>query len=486
MSTPEQTSGKTSRILIVEDDAIVARMISRALTGVGHTVRICGSAEDALVITEQENYDLILTDLIMAGMDGLDLIQQLRPKHKDVPIILLTANGSADITIRAAKSGAFDYLSKPFEMRTLLPIVDLALKSNRRGASAAMPLLRANTTCQIVGNSRAMQEVCKTIGRLADNDITVLIRGETGVGKELVARALHEYSGRKNGPFVAINCVAIPETLLESELFGHERGAFTGATSRRTGKFEQAHMGTLFLDEIGDINLETQGKLLRVLQERSIQRVGGQDGIHVNVRVLSATNRNLEEAIAAKYFREDLFYRLNGVTINIPPLRERKEDLPELIQVFLERTRKDPIERQMRIASDALQLLEEHRWPGNVRELENLIHRAVTMTNGSTITRESIYAAFSSAQNSSSSESPTIRECVSRWLNKAEFENCQNVYHELIETVERELYALAIQRAQGNLSKVSEWLGVSRPTARQKLIRFRLTPADSDASADKH
>lgn len=479
MSLPEQSNRKTSRILIVEDDPIIAKLISCGLSDCGYSVQVCGSAEDGLSHTEKENFDLILTDLFMSGMDGLELIQRLRPRHKETPVILLTAFGSADIAIKAAKGGAFDYLSKPFQMSDLLPIVDLALKTNRRGTSLVVPLRIANTTCPIVDKSRGMQEVCKKIGRLADNDIMVLIRGETGVGKELVARALHEYSARKSGPFVAINCVAIPETLLESELFGHERGAFTGATSRRTGKFEQAHMGTLFLDEIGDISLETQGKLLRVLQERSIQRVGGQDGIPVNVRVLSATNRNLEQAIAAKYFREDLFYRLNGVTINIPPLRERKEDIPELVQLFLGRTRKDSDERQMTIASDALQLLEEHRWPVNVRELENLIHRAVAMTHGSTITRESVYAAFSSAQDSNSPESPTIRECVSRLLNKAEFENRHDVYHDLIEMVERELYALAIQRAQGNLSKVSEWLGVSRPTARQKLIRFRLSPTDT-------
>ncbi len=486
----EPTHPKNARILIVEDDSIIAKMMSRALSDRSYSVQICSSAEDALVRVETENHDLIITDLTLSGMDGLELIKVLNPRLKGIPIILITAFGSADIAIKATKSGAYDYLTKPFLMEDLLSVVDTALSAGRREDSILAPLPMTPTGCRIVGKSRAMQEVCKAVGRLAADPITVLIRGETGAGKELVARALHEYSDRKHFPFVAVNCVAIPDTLLESELFGHERGAFTGATSRRAGKFEQAHQSTLFLDEIGDISLETQGKLLRVLQERSIQRVGGHENVPVNVRVISATNRNLEEAIAKKLFREDLFYRLNGAVVRLPPLRERKEDIPDLVQHFLGGVGPSGVGRQKAITSGAVQLLAEHDWPGNIRELENLVHRAAALTSGPIITREKIYSAFSNDAPRTPDGQPTIRDCVNNLLNRAEFQNDHDAYCGLLAIVEKELYAQAIKRSNGNLTKVSEWLGVSRPTVRQKLIRYRLTstnfePSDAPESPER-
>lgn len=465
-----------ARILVVEDDRSVALILRRHLEKASHAVQVARSGEDGLRWAQEEKFDLVLTDLIVESVSGLDLIQQLKSTQPQLPIILLTAFGSTDVAIKATKLGAFDYLTKPFKMEDLNSMMGLALAS--RPSSDELLALEQGPVSErgIVGKSQPMQEVCKDIGRLAEAPITVLIRGETGTGKELIARALHDYSDRSAAPFVPVNCMAIPDTLLESELFGYERGAFTGATSQTAGKFEQADQGTIFLDEIGDISLQTQGKLLRVLQEKSINRLGGRGNIEVNVRIIAATNRDLQSAIDQKLFREDLYYRLSGSVVFLPALRDRVEDIPELVRHFIHRFNRETGEIKTKtITMAALQLLEEQDWPGNVRELENVVYRALVMSRGLVVAREQIRIALDQSILVRRTETPNLKECVARLLDQAEFEEQNSAYGELMKLMERELYSQALERAQGNQTKVAEWLGVSRPTTRQKLLQYRLS-----------
>src|SRR5207247_4647240 len=335
-------------------------------------------------------FDVVLTDLRLPGLGGLELVRLLHDVQPRLPIILMTAHGTIETAIEATKLGAYDYLQKPFEMEHLLALLQKAVHASRlmreRVDLGDAPASRT----ALVGASRAMQEVCKEIGRVAAKPVTVLVRGETGTGKELVARALYQYSDRANAPFVAVNCAAIPETLLESELFGHERGAFTGADMRGIGRFEQANGGTLFLDEIGDLSLSTQAKLLRVLQEKCIQRLGGKETISVNVRVIAATHRDLETAIKEKLFREDLFYRLSVVIIAVPSLRLRPEDIPILVKYFIQRYSVELGIPQASIQAEAVQLLQSQTWPGNVRELENVVRQTWLLARGYVIGAEHI------------------------------------------------------------------------------------------------
>ncbi|MCI0537428.1 MAG: sigma-54 dependent transcriptional regulator [Verrucomicrobiales bacterium] len=319
-------------ILLIEDDARAAVSLEKLLRSEGYTVALSPRGDEGFARAQSENYDVVITDLRLPGIDGLELVRRLHAIKPRLPIVLMTAFGTTETVIEATKRGAFEYLIKPFEMEDLLEVTAKAVASARL-MSAPVDLGEAGSAGEaIVGNSRVMQEVCKEIGRVADKSLAVLIRGETGTGKELVARAIYQHSVRADKPFIAVNCAAIPETLLESELFGHERGAFTGAESRRIGRFEQADGGTLFLDEIGDMSAFTQAKLLRVLQEKCIQRVGGKETIPVDVRIIAATHRDLEQAIREKQFREDLFYRLSSFVIHLPPLRNRLEDIPDLVR----------------------------------------------------------------------------------------------------------------------------------------------------------
>jgi len=327
---------------------------------------------------------------------------------------------------------------------------------------------------EMVGRGRAMQKVYKDIGRVAAKPVTVLIRGETGTGKESVARALHQYSDRSHQAFVAVNCAAIPETLLESELFGHEQGAFTGAQARRIGRFEQAKKGTIFLDEIGDMNLSIQAKLLRVLQEKTIQRVGGKEMFAVDVRVLAATHRNLEQAVEEKQFRADLYYRLNDAVIRLPPLRERREDIPDLVRYFLRSCGAPQSSTEPEIKADALRLLKYHSWPGNVRELKNVIHKAMMLARGFTIDSELIRRVLGETSLAPQESKRPLQAYVSELLEGAETGALSNIEAALTEWTERELYEQAVKLAEGDQTKIAKWLGVSRPTVRERLTRYGL------------
>src|SRR5436189_1953296 len=329
---------KIPKILLIEDDASIVGGLKKELQVQGYEVAVAERGDEGLAQAKAQPFHVAMTDLTMPGFSGLELVEQLHASKTKLPIILMTAFGTTETAIEATKLGAYDYLLKPFDMAELLDLTAKAVACNRlMSEPVEMGEARSNQSA-IVGNSRAMQAVYKEIGRVAATAVTVLIRGETGTGKELVARAIYQHSGRAAQPFIAVNCAAIPETLLESELFGHDRGAFTGAHARRIGRFEQADHGTIFLDEIGDLSLSTQVNLLRVLQEKYIQRVGGNEKIPVDVRVLAATHRDLETALKANQFREDLFYRLSGVTITLPPLSQRPEDVPDLVKYFMQRS----------------------------------------------------------------------------------------------------------------------------------------------------
>ncbi|HSU57344.1 MAG TPA: sigma-54 dependent transcriptional regulator, partial [Candidatus Dormibacteraeota bacterium] len=366
-------------ILLIEDDGSTASALQKVLQADGYSVKVAGRGDEGLNHARREPLDLVITDLRLPGLGGLELIAQLHAARPKLPIIMMTAHGTTETAIEAMKLGACDYLVKPFEADELLALAASAV-ANSRLMSETVDLGEARSTKPaIMGKSRAMQNIYKEIGRVAATPVTVLIRGATGTGKELIARAIYQHSDRSHRPFIAVNCAAIPETLLESELFGHERGSFTGAQTRRIGRFEQAQGGTIFLDEIGDLAPNTQAKLLRVLQEKCFQRLGGNELIAVDVRVLAATHRDLEAAIAEKEFREDLLYRLSVVTITLPPLKDRAEDIPELVRYFVQLYAKELNVQNPAIQPEALEWLQRQAWPGNVRELENVIRRAMLM-----------------------------------------------------------------------------------------------------------
>jgi DNA-binding NtrC family response regulator len=345
----------TAKVLLIEDDARLAGNLHDVLNDDGFKVAVCHRGDEGLRRANNEECDVVLTDLRLPGLGGLELVRQLRETQPRLPVVLMTAHGTIETAIEATKLGAYEYLQKPFEMRDLLSLLHRAAAASRLMRDpVALSDTPTESRTALVGNSRAMQDVCKEIGRVAAKPITVLIRGETGTGKELIARAIYQHSPRAKAPFIAINCAAIPENLLESELFGHERGAFTGADQRRIGRFEQANKGTLFLDEIGDLPANTQVKLLRVLQQQTFQRVGGTEAISVDVRIIAATHRNLEAMIRDGKFREDLFHRLNVVSLQLPPLRERREDIPVLVQHFLHKYAGDFGVGSPTISSEAL------------------------------------------------------------------------------------------------------------------------------------
>lgn len=463
-------------ILMVEDDRGIAASLRRVLEEEGHEVLSAANGREGLEVALSQRCDLVLTDFKLPRLSGLELLQKLAEARPRLPVIVMTAHGTSDIAIEATKLGAYDYLLKPFEIPEMIALVNRALTSSRL---AVEPVEIGNIDAKreaLIGDSRAMQEIYKEIGRVAAKPITVLIRGESGTGKELIARALYQHSERADKPFIAINCAAIPETLLESELFGHERGAFTGAESRRIGRFEQAHGGTLFLDEIGDLTPSTQIKLLRVLQERSIQRLGGRETIAVDTRVLAATHRDLEQDIAKEKFREDLFYRLNVASITLPPLRERAEDIPELVRFFLRRHGAELEVETPAIEPSAIQLLTAYRWPGNVRELQNVVRKTLLLSRGFPITHEIVSVALRGPSRREPSAA-TLSGYVSELLAAASAGELENVHALLHEAADRELVSQAIRLARGNQAEAARWLGISRLTLRAKLRALGLHPS---------
>jgi nitrogen regulation protein NR(I) len=464
------------RILLVEDDPGIRDTLRHVLTDEGYQVAVEQRGDEGLARAAAEPFNVVVTDLRLPGLDGLALVRQLHASQPRLPIILVTAFGTTQTAIEATKFGAYDYVLKPFQVPALLELVRKATQSNRL-MSEPVALGESGTTRDaLVGQSAAMQAIYKEIGRVAAKPVNVLIRGETGTGKELIARAIYQHSDRANAPFIAINCAAIPETLLESELFGHERGAFTGATERRVGRFEQAHNGTIFLDEIGDMTLGTQVKLMRVLQEKCLQRLGGKETIAVDVRVLAATNRDLEAAIRDKQFREDLYYRLSVVVITLPPLRQRREDLPDLVHYFLQKHGPELGNPSPSIHPEALEFLRAQQWPGNVRELENVVRKALLLAQSYTINLDHALTALNKSTMPAGAQTRALTDTIDDLLAAAQRGETTDVHSRLLDFAERELFARAITQAQGNQAKAARWLGISRVTMKAKLLQFGLHP----------
>jgi nitrogen regulation protein NR(I) len=465
-----------TRILLIEDDRGVTDTLQRVLAEEGHEVTVEKRGDEGLARAVREPFHVVITDLKLPGLNGLDLVRQLHSAQPRLPIILVTAFGTTDTAIEAIKFGAYDYLLKPFNLPQLIELVAKAADSNRRMSEPVSLGEASPGQDALIGQSMAMQSIYKEIGRVASKPVNVLIRGETGTGKELIAVAIYQHSDRANAPFIAINCAAIPETLLESELFGHERGAFTGADTKRIGRFEQADHGTIFLDEIGDMTPGTQAKLLRVLQEKTLQRLGGKETIPVDVRVVAATHRDLEAAIREKQFREDLYYRLNVVVITLPPLRNRRDDIPDLVRYFLGKHGLELGNASPSIHPEAVEFLQAQSWPGNVRELANVIRKALLAAQGYTINLEHVRTALNKSNGQAHSAMRSFGEHVDELLAAARREEITNVHARVLETAERELFARAIQQAQGNQAKAARWLGISRLTMKAKLVQFGLHP----------
>jgi nitrogen regulation protein NR(I) len=466
-----------ANILLIEDDRSTAAALEKVLQDEGYSVAVATRGDQGLQEARQRQFDLVITDLQLPGVNGMELVAQLHAAKPKLPIIMMTAHGTTETAIEAMKLGACEYLVKPFEADELLDLAASAVASSRRMSdpveigSAAVTGARA-----IVGNSRAMQNIYKEIGRVAATSVSVLIRGGTGTGKELIARAIYQHSDRAEKPFIAVNCAAIPETLLESELFGHERGSFTGAHSRRIGRFEQAQHGTIFLDEIGDLSPNTQAKLLRVLQEKTFQRLGGDENITADVRVLAATHRDLETAIQEKEFREDLFYRLSVVTITLPPLSERTEDIPELARFFIRRYAKELAIENPSIDAEAINWLQSQKWPGNIRELENTIRRAMLLARPFGVSLEPVKAALATTLKPAVAAHQTHSAYISDLLGRVQRGEEENAYAKMMADLEPELFAQAIQLAQGNQARAARWLGVTRLKMREKLTQLGLHP----------
>jgi len=469
-------------ILLIEDDTDLAAVIRDALEGNGYKVTLADDGKEGFSLARKNSYDALLTDFQMPGQDGLDIVRKLHEEKPHLPVILMTAHHSTDIAIQATRQGAWDYLMKPFPLATMLKLIERAVECSRLAARPVALEREVAEGDSIIGRSPGMQEVYKEIGRVAAKPVTVLIRGETGTGKELVARALMRFSDRLQKPFVTVNCAAIPETLLESELFGHEKGAFTGADARRIGRFEQADKGTLFLDEIGELSMSTQAKLLRVLQEKTMSRVGGKENIEVDVRVIAATHVDLETAIVAKRFREDLFYRLNIVTLALPPLRERRQDIPLLVQYFLRRHGEALQIPQPTLQPEALAHLEKQPWPGNVRQLENVLRKALLSARGYPVgivdLEKNLQAAPASAATSTSTSWQKFVADTVDAASRGEIEDAMKI---LQNKMEEEALRHAIELAEGNQAKAARWLGISLPTMREKLRHYALHPKQETA-----
>jgi nitrogen regulation protein NR(I) len=465
-----------AKILVVDDERNVLRAFEDILAARGHEVVCASGAEEAMRRLKDADLNLVILDVCLPGMNGLDALAQIRQIQPTLPVIVMTGQGTTDTAIEATKRGAFDYQLKPFEPAEMLQTIVKALEAARlmKDRLVLNPETTAPLSDAIVGRSPVMQQLYKAIGRVASTDATVLIRGESGTGKELVARAIYQHSQRSEMPLVVVNCAAIPETLLESELFGYERGAFTGAATRRVGKFEQAVGGTMFLDEIGDIPLMVQAKILRVLQDGTFQRLGGNETLRSDARVLCATNRDLERAIAAGTFREDLYHRLNVVTLQIAPLRQRRDDIPALVDYFMSRyARAAGIERPP-LAQSARDALVNHSWPGNVRELEHLIQRLMIFTGGHTIQTHDLPWALRIDPHAPADEVNSSSE--EQWLSLIRAHLTANAGNhaceELLEKVERLLIVEALRRSQGNQTHAARLLGLPRPTLHARMQKY--------------
>ena len=474
---------QVGKILVADDEESIRWVLATALTGEGHTVEQVESGEAALQRLGREPFDLAFVDIKMPDLDGLSLLSQTREAGVSTPIVIITAQNTMANAIEAMKRGAYDYLTKPFDVEEVRLLVQRVLEMRRQAADLTrleeQTRRRFELGVELIGKTPGMQEIFKTIGRVAHTDATVLIQGESGTGKELIARAIHSHSPRWSGPFVARNCSAVPRDLLESELFGHERGAFTGATEQRPGVFEIAQGGTLFLDEIGDMPLELQAKLLRVVQERELTRIGGREVIKVDCRIIAATNQDLERAVQQGRFREDLYFRLKVVPIAVPPLRQRRGDIPELVAYFIEKVNREMGTNITGVSPEAQAVLNAHDWPGNVRELENTLVRAAVLAPGPTLmprdlalaTRETTAAAYDDL-----SLEEVVRLKLKEYFRQTRDVEPTDLYALIMERVERPLIELTLERTRGNQLKAAAILGINRNTLHKKITELKIAP----------
>ena len=462
-------------ILIADDDAGIRTVLNQALGRAGYDVRTTANAAGLWRWIAQGEGSLVITDVILPDENAFDLLPRIKRLRPDLPVIVMSAQNNILTAITAAERGAYEYLPKPFDLKVLTGVVKRALSNTPKKTPAAEREMREERL-PLIGRSPAMQEIYRIVARLTQADLTVMISGESGTGKELIARALHDYGKRRKGSFVAVNMAAIPKELIESELFGHERGSFTGATGRGIGRFEQAEGGTLFLDEIGDMPLEAQTRLLRVLQQGEYTTVGGRTPIKTNVRIIAATNRDLRQLIQQGLFREDLFYRLNVVPMRLPPLRERKEDIAELVRHFLVKAKEEGLPEK-RLEVEATERLKGHSWPGNVRELENLVRRLVVLSPDEAISEQEVIselAQLGRALPISGEEELSLSQLVERHLTSyfAEFgEGLPPVglYDRVLQEVEKPLLAITLAATRGNQIRAARLLGVNRNTLRKKI-----------------
>ena len=468
-------------ILVADDDAAIRTVLNQALGRVGYQVRATGNASTLWRWVSSGEGDLVITDVVMPDENGLDLLPRIKKLRPDLPIIVMSAQNTFMTAIRAAERGAYEYLPKPFDLNELTNVVERALsKPSGTGEQAGEDLSDDDGRMPLVGRSPAMQEVYRVLARLMGTDLTVMITGESGTGKEPTANALHQFGKRAKGPFVAINMAAIPRELIESELFGHEKGAFTGANARAQGKFEQAEGGTLFLDEIGDMPLDAQTRLLRVLQEGEYTRVGGRTPLRTDVRIVAATNRDLRQLIRQGLFREDLYYRLNVVPLRLPPLRERLEDIPDLVAHFLKKVEEEGLPSNS-IDAPALDLMKQYHWPGNVRELENLVRRLVAIYADDIITEEVVAQELQATEPVATSASAApeaadenLAEAVERHLTRYFASHGDGLppdglYDRVLREMERPLISMCLGATRGNQIKAATLLGLNRNTLRKKI-----------------
>ena len=468
----------SATILVADDDRAIRTVLTQAFGRLGHQVRATGNAATLWRWVADGEGDVVITDVVLPDENGLDMVPRIRKLRPELRVIVMSAQNTMLTALRATERGAFEYLPKPFDLKELIAVVHRALAAPHREAAeeidAAPPA--GEDVMPLIGRSPAMQEIYRILARLMGTDLTVLIAGESGTGKELVARALHDYGKRRDRPFVAVNMAAIPRELIESELFGHEKGAFTGATARAPGRFEQADGGTLFLDEIGDMPLEAQTRLLRVLQENEFTSVGGRTPIRANVRIIAATHRDLRQLVSHGLFREDLYYRLNVIPIRVPPLRERVEDIPELVRHFQSGLASEGLPAKS-LDSGAMERLRAYKWPGNVRELENLIRRLSALYSHETISVDVVEAELSSeslagvsATEAHEGLSGTVERHLKAYFNAHGDElPAFGLYDRVLREVERPLIELSLSATRGNQIRAAHLLGLNRNTLRKKI-----------------
>jgi two-component system nitrogen regulation response regulator GlnG len=464
-------------ILVADDDRAIRTVLTQALGRQGHVVRTTGNAATLWQWVKEGEGDLVITDVVMPDENGLDLIPRIKKLRPHLRILVMSAQNTLLTAVKATERGAFEYLPKPFDLRELISVVDRALSEPSDSAARARQAVDdGEEQLPLIGRSQAMQEIYRVLARLMPTDLTVMIYGESGTGKELAARALHDYGKRRRGTFVAVNMAAIPRELIESELFGHEKGAFTGATMRSSGRFEQAAGGTLFLDEIGDMPLEAQTRLLRVLQEGEYTTVGGRTPIRADVRIIAATHRDLRQMVRQGLFREDLYYRLSVVPIRLPPLRERSEDIPELVRHFFAEVQDEGLSSKA-LDGEAMDALKAYPWPGNVRELENLVRRLAVLYSQETIDREVIESELSegkAAERAVAAPAESLGGAVEHHLRSyfAAHEDglpASGLYDRIRREVERPLIELSLSATRGNQIRAAKLLGLNRNTLRKKI-----------------